>query len=271
MKKLSILFIFIGLSFAFMSLNPQKDYSVTPAEFGVAYRDMSFTTKDGLNLKAWYFTPEKTSGTVVILSHDGSGNMASMIEMASYFTSAGYNVMTYDYRGFGGSDDFKINNSFVVYPQFAQDLDAAVDHVQKMYGVTRVFLYGKGMGAALSIGVAASRRDVQKAIADSPWDELNNYQKLMKDIKKEDVMIPLAYDKQLLEPQFALAGKYASTSRYLLINGADDQVFTTKMMKQLAKVNSNNVEVATIKKADYSTTFSSDKNAYFEVIKNFIR
>jgi pimeloyl-ACP methyl ester carboxylesterase len=253
-----------------MSLSPKKDYDITPADFGVKYKDMSIDTKDGHKLKAWYFTPSKKSGTLIIISHDGQGNMSSMIEYASNFVSLGYNVLTYDYRGFGGSSDFKINPKFVVYPQFAQDLNAVITYMQKRAGITQVFLFGKGMGGALSICAAAGRRDVQKAIADSPWDELNNYQKTLKELKSEDVMIPLAYERADLDPQFALTGKYAKVSRYLLINGADDQVFTGKMMKKLAKLNPN-VDMHTVKKATAETTFSQDKTAYFEAIKEFIK
>ena len=271
MKKSAFITVIALISVVFISLKPEKEYSVTPAEFGVKYRDVTFETKDGLTLKGWFFSPAKKSGTVIVLSHDGEGNMSSMIEMASYFTSAGYNVMTYDYRGYGESAAFKINKKFVVYPQFAKDLDAAINYAHKSYGITRVFLYGKGIGAALSIGACSGRRDVQKVIADSPYSDLNSYQKAVKTIKGEDVMIPLAYDKLLLEPIYALAGKYAKTSKYLLINGADDKIFTTKSMKALAKVNKTNVEIHTVKKATYENTFSNDRAAYFEAVKAFIK
>ncbi len=271
MKKIRILSVIVLLSAVFVSLKPEKEYSVTPAAFGVNYKEASFVTKDGLQLKAWIFKPAKKSGTMIVLSHDGEGNMSSMIGLASYFTSLGFNVMTYDYRGYGGSAAFKINNNFVVYPQFAKDLDAAIDFAHKTYGITRVFLYGKGIGASLSIGACSNRRDVQKVIADSPYSDLVTYQKDMKVIEGKDVMIPLAYDKQLLDPKYALAGKYAKTSKYLLINGSEDKIHSTKKMKALAKINKTNVELFTVKKADYSTTFSSDQAAYFERIKDFVK
>ncbi len=270
MKKFTVLLLITTISVVIMSLKPEKEYTISPSDFGVKYRDVSFATKDGVNLKGWYFSAEKTSGTVVVLSNDGEGNMSTMIEMASYFTSAGFNVLTYDYRGFGGSDDFKINNNFLIYPQFASDLDAAIDFAHKTYGISRVYLYGKGIGASLSICACSARRDVQKAIADSLYSDLNSYQKAVKTVKNEDVMIPLAYDKMLLEPKYALAGKYANTSKYLLINGDDDLLFTSKEMKNLAKINNDNVEIQSIKKADYTNTFSKDKAAYFEIIKAFI-
>ena len=271
MKKLSILLIVSILTIGLSGLKPQKDYEVSPADFGIKYREVSIPVKGDIKLKGWFFTPAKKSGTVIVLSHDGDGNMGKMLTMASQFTSMGFNVLTYDYRGFGGSSPFKIINKMAVYPRFADDLNAAIDFAHKTFGVTRVFLYGKGMGAALSIGACSARRDVQKVIADSPWDDLNHYQQLMAEVKGEEVMIPPAYDKQKLEPRYALTGKFAKTSKYLLINGADDQVFTTKMMKSLAKLNKGNVEVYTVKKAVYATTYTKDKAAWFERVKSFVK
>ena len=272
MKNIFRLFIVYILVFVlFSSLSPKKDYEVTPADFGLNFKEYSIKTKDGATLKSWYFPSKKKSGTLVIVSHDGEGNMASVMEIASNYLSLGYSVLTYDYRGYGGSSAFKINSNFVVYSEFAKDLDAVIDYAfNKIRGNNKIYLHGKGMGAAISIGVGAKRRAVTKIIADSPWDDLNNYQKVMKEVKQKELMIPLAYERPLLDPKFALAGKYAKMSEYLLIHGGDDDVFTSKMMKNISKVNASKVKVESIKKATYDNTFSKDKTAYFKLIEDFL-
>lgn len=264
--SLSILFIMVSVA-----LKPIKKYETKPDSLGLKYLEQNITTKDGVVLKAWYFTPKKKSGTCIVMSHDGDGNMVKMLEKASYFLSAGYNVMTYDYRGYGESSPFEIQSNMIVYPQFAKDLDAVIDFAHKKYGITRVFLYGHGIGASLSIAAAARRRDVQKAIAESPYVDLNAYQKRMMEVAGQDVKIPLAYNKMDLDPLYALEGKMAKISKYLLINGNEDPLHTSKDMKSLAKINKGNVEIYTVKKANYVNCFSKDKVAYFERIKAFIQ
>ena len=129
------------------ALKPEPKFAASPADFGMKYRDVEFKTSDGLTLKGWYFNPKNQSGTVVVISHDGDENMAKMIELASYFTTLGVNVLTYDYRGYGNSDAFQINNKFFIYGQFEKDLQAAIDFARKGCGtISQVFLYGKGMG-----------------------------------------------------------------------------------------------------------------------------
>lgn len=258
------------VSFTLMSLQPVKEYANNPSEFGLAADEVTFATKDGITLYGWYFKSKKVSGTTVIISHDGNGNMANSIEVASMFLDLGFNVLTYDYRGYGKSGYFNIDTNFVLYGQFTKDIDAAVDFIQKKSNVTRVYLYGKGIGAALSIGCGAARRDVMKVIADSPFNSLDEYQKDLKAVAGKDVKIPLAYDKNLVDPAIALTGKLANLSKYLLICGDLDPVHTDKNMKSLQKLDKTNIEVHTVKKANYQTTFSTDKAAYTARLKEFM-
>ncbi len=255
----------------FVSLKPSSVYLNNPGEFGLAFEDVSFSTKDNVQIAGWYFKSKKPSGTTVILSHDGDGNMSSMIETASTFLDLGFNVLTYDYRGFGKSGAFQIDTNFVIYGQFTKDIDAAVDFITKKSSNTRIFLYGKGIGASLSIGCGAARRDVQKVIADSPFTDLDTYQKELKSVAGKDVKIPLAYDKNLIDPSVALTTKFANLSKYLLICGDLDLVHSEKNMKSLQKLDKTNVEIHAVKKANYQSTFSTDKAAYTARLTEFVK
>src|SRR4051812_11891797 len=102
MKSTKItLLLFFACSFnAVFALNPSKEYEVKPEKYGMTYKEEKIPTKDGATLNAWFFElPKKTTNWVVI-SGSGDGNMANEIEIASQFLSAGWNVCTYDYRGY---------------------------------------------------------------------------------------------------------------------------------------------------------------------------
>ncbi|MCF8296172.1 MAG: alpha/beta fold hydrolase [Saprospiraceae bacterium] len=270
MKKIISLFVMLAIVSIAGALNPVKEYSVKPDEYGMKYSEVTFETSDGLNLFGWYFNAPKSSGKAIILSHDGDGNMADLIELAGQFVSAGYNVLTYDYRGYGQSDDFEINTSFYIYAQFEKDLSAAIDFVRmKRSGITTVNLYGQGIGAGLSLSVAADNKRVAKVIADSPYTTLLEIQKKYMDVKSEDVKIPLAYDKNILEPLYALENKYAKLKKYLFIVGDEDPIYTVKDIKALSKIVKSTSTVYVVKGATAKTTFAKDKAKYFEYITNF--
>lgn len=269
-KLFIILIMFSQLSI--FALKPVREYAVRPSDFGLSYEEVTIVTEDNLNLKGWLFTPKNVSYRMVIISHDGEGNMAKMIEIASQFTSIGFNVLTYDYRGYGESDDFKINENFYIYAQFEKDLNAAIDYVKKYHSKNRnINLYGVGIGASLSLSIGANRCDiVSKIIADSPYMTLEDVKASIKANYGKEVLLPLGYDKLLLEPKFALEAKGGSLNGILFIAGDKDPVYSVKVVRELAKIRSKISSVFVVKGATIETTFSTDKNEYFKQIKSFL-
>jgi hypothetical protein len=272
MKSLiiSILAVFVTLSA--MSLNPKREYEVTPADYGMDFLKVTFEADDGVEIFGWFFkSPDPKSRKVVILSDDGEGNMADLIEIASNFISLGYNVLSYDYRGFGKSADFEIKKSFFIYSQFAKDLNAAIDWVRMEYPSLRnLDLYGQGIGAGLSLGVGASRDEVFNVIADSPYMTFELAQKRYLEIYGQRILMPLGYDKTVLEPLYALEETGRSLEGILIIRGENDELFTEDDMKELSKIQKKFTDTHTVSDADQNSTFITDKAAYFEVIREFV-
>ena len=96
MKKSIVLILALLFSFAAFSLEPSREYAVTPADYGIDYDEVTIQTSDNMNLHGWYFKTKETSYKMIIISDDGNGNMADLIEIATNFVSIGYNVLTYD-------------------------------------------------------------------------------------------------------------------------------------------------------------------------------
>jgi len=267
--------LFIALLFSAMwasALDPSLTYAVTPADYGLNYEEVSIKTSDNLNLKGWLFKPSEVSYKMIILSDNGEGNMADLIEVATNFVSLGYNVLTYDYRGFGQSDAFNINPEFYIYTQFALDLNAAIDYVSKYHSKCRtVCLYGQGLGAALSLAIGATRcNEISKIIADSPYSTLDDVQKAIKATTGKEVKLPLGFDKNQLEPKFALEAKGASLNGILIIYGKNDPVYNGDMVKKISGLRGGITKTYMVKEADHTSTFSTDKEGYFREIKAFL-
>ncbi len=267
-KFITLLFIFNSL----YALNPQKEYKVTPDEFGLSYEKIIIPTKDGMQLAAWFYKSNSDSKKVIIMSGNGEGNMSKSIEMASQFISLGYNVIAYDYRGFGESSEFKINNNFYIYAQFEKDLNAVIDYVRKYYSKFRqIDLYGQGMGAGLAISVGCNRPEVNKVVADSPYNTLESIQKKFKEINQTEVLIPLAFDKFVIEPEYALAERSKNLAGVLFIYGEKDEIYSQKDIRILRKVAKCPTEEYKAIGATYENIFSSNKAKYLEALKNFLK
>ena len=258
-------------SLQIFALNPVRTYSVKPSDFGMSFEEIKIKSDDGVMLNAWYFPSSKTSYKIMILSDDGNGNMADLMEQVSVFLSLGYHVLTYDYRGYGASSDFEIKPKFYIYAQFEKDLNAVVDYIKKeKTSIPKIHLYGVGIGAGLSIAVAANR-NLGTVIADSPYSTFELAKTRIKEAKNEEVLVPLGYNKVECEPQYALESKGAQLSGIMLIVGDMDPVYTPKDIKELAKIRSSVTTVYTVKKSNGDNNLSVDKEKYLAEIKSFLK
>lgn len=187
----SILFI-ISLH-PLLALKPDRIYQTRPADYGILYREMVFTTSDSLNIKAWFYPAQDTTGianeligrylpvpaelkctarpysvpdnlrhpTIIVCPAD-AGNMQFLIFYAYHLCTRGFNVLTFDWRGFGESSDWPIDMDQLSYTEFLLDYQTALDGVKKLPEVdsTRIGVFGYSTGAYLSFAMAAQCHDI---------------------------------------------------------------------------------------------------------------
>lgn len=128
---------------------PTHDEPATPATWGFKFENIDFKSADGTPLHGWLI-PKRgapaAKGTVVF-SHGNAGSMGHHLGFVTWLAEAGYNVLIYDYRGFGKSggsvdrrgmvDDVK---AAFAYASERRDLDAS-----------RLVSFGHSLGGAKSV------------------------------------------------------------------------------------------------------------------------
>src|SRR6185369_9402362 len=86
-----------------------------------------FNSVDGARLNGWFFASQtKPELATVIFFHGNGGNIANVGWLAQRFASHGFNVLIFDYRGYGASDGVAAKEL-----ELYADGDAAVDFVIK--------------------------------------------------------------------------------------------------------------------------------------------
>ena len=114
-----------------------------------------FNSADGTRLNGWFFPSQlKPELATLIFFHGNGGNIANVGWMAERFASHGFNVLIFDYRGYGASDGVAANES-----DLYADGDAAVAFVMNKKGVRseQIVLYGHSLGTAIVADVASRR------------------------------------------------------------------------------------------------------------------
>lgn len=268
MKHISKLLLLIILLFSknLLALDPSREYKVTPDKYGMKYKEEKIPTNDGASINSWFFENSKKTTNTIVISGSGDGNMADYLELVSQFLSAGYNVLTYDYRGYGKSSDFTIDPDIYIYPQFIIDLNSVLDHLRKSRAITKFDLYGTKLGAGLSLGVGANRTETRKIIADGPWLSLESMKTKIKAKTGKEVIIPFGFDKNY-EPVYAYEKQKSYLKGVMIIVSAKDEFIGPNDMKGLKGI----TETYIVKNSSSNKeNFSSDKNIYFEKVSKFL-
>jgi pimeloyl-ACP methyl ester carboxylesterase len=253
-----------------LALKPSMEYKVRPEKYQIKYEEQSISTPDGATLKAWYFPTDKPRAFEhIIMSHNGEGNMADNLARVTQLTSYGYNVLIYDYRGFGESSAFEIDEAMYVYPEFTTDLQAVIDHVGAKY-TGNIHLYGFGIGAGLSFGVGWHHKKVKKIVADAPYTSLAQTKQILAGQGITVKLPDFGYDKKH-EPLYALDGNPTTIRGVQIICGGADPGLNEKVYKELQKKNKTLVSIHVIPNVKNDNTFDNNRDQYIKDIVAYLQ
>ncbi|HWS55414.1 MAG TPA: alpha/beta fold hydrolase [Pyrinomonadaceae bacterium] len=165
LAMLSVLIIaLIGLPVGYFALR-RFEASVTfhpeRAPWGGGWRvprggeDVWFETADGSRLHGWFVSsPTRPPAATVVYFHGNGGNISYVDWVGEQLAARGFDVLLFDYRGYGRSEG-ALSDERGVY----EDADAAYDFVVRERGARpeSVVLYGQSLGTTAAADVAARR------------------------------------------------------------------------------------------------------------------
>jgi len=117
---------------------------------------VAFDSVDGTHLTGWYFESQSKPATAtIIFFHGNGGNITNIGWMGQRFARHGFNVLLFDYRGYGASEGVAADEADL----FA-DGWAAVTYVRKGRKIPpdQIILYGQSLGTAVVADVASREK-----------------------------------------------------------------------------------------------------------------
>lgn len=159
-----LLYLLMAVLLAKRNTTPQHYPLFRSVDLGFEYEEVSFPSRDGLNLSGW-FVPGK-NGATVILTHDFSRNRLSCTDVARILAQQGFGVLLYDLRGHGQSQAAVSTWGWVEI----NDLLGALDYLRKRPGVDRdrIGALGFGLGAQITLRLAAQEPGLRAVAAEAP-------------------------------------------------------------------------------------------------------
>ncbi|QDL56648.1 alpha/beta hydrolase [Rhodoferax aquaticus] len=144
----------------------------TPGQQGLKYEDLVIVSPDGTKLAAWFIpaigvaSPREAKGTVVHL-HGNAQNMSAHWNYVAWLPAKGYNLLVFDYRGYGASQGepdlqgvFDDSNAALNYVRNRKDMDP-----------NRLLVLGQSLGGTNAIAAVGSgnRAGVKAMVIDATF------------------------------------------------------------------------------------------------------
>ena len=232
---------------------PTRDEPSTPATWGFKYEAIDFKSADGTPLHGWFIPgrSKQAKGTVVF-SHGNAGSISYHLGFVMWLAEAGYNVMMYDYRGFGKSGGTVDRRGMI------DDVKAAFDYTSKRKDVdhTRLISYGHSLGGAKSVTAIGETpvMGLRAIIIDGAFASYHTMAELiggqLGGSLVSDELSPKDYVKKLAPVPL------------LVVHGDRDEVVPVSQGKQLYEAAGQPKTLFEVKTGRHGTALSDDNGAY---------
>jgi fermentation-respiration switch protein FrsA (DUF1100 family) len=120
--------------------------------YGVAPRDETFVTRDGVKLHGWLFRENDRASPLIVWFHGNGGNITDRATVAAELARRGVAVFVFDWRGYGKSDGTPSEGKLKI------DAIAAYDFATTQARPEDIVLYGESLGGPYAALVAKERK-----------------------------------------------------------------------------------------------------------------
>ena len=127
-----------------MMFNPVSGPPLSAGDASAPHRTVRFEAADGVALAGWFLPADGANGTVVFV--DGAENVRRHVDHVDWLPDAGYNVLLFNYRGYGAS------GGRPSMAGFHRDLRAAIRTADRLDDLPRrrLVVFGQSLGGAVA-------------------------------------------------------------------------------------------------------------------------
>lgn len=248
---------------------PDQIIYSTPKQFKLDYEDLYFKSLDGTKLHAWHLkTKAKKRKGVVLFFHGNAQNLSSHYLSLAWMVNKDYDLLIFDYRGYGKSEGEPAPESVHL------DALSALDYAHSMVkGNERYIVYAQSLGGVISLRAMMDfkkRADIDLAVFDSTF---SSYEEIARD-RLSSVWIfwplqPLAY--VLMDDEYASAKWIAKFDRpSLVIHSMDDPVVPYRFGKEIYEKLEAPKDMWSLKEVGHISTFHGKTYSYRKKFLEYI-
>lgn len=210
---------------------PDTVYIRKPESMGLIYKNLEVITNDGYKIETWFFpaqsplsegelrdlngnrrtyeTQDETKRPTIIVCNGDAGNMSYFqLYLAKSWTSRGFNVVTFDWRGFSKSSPFAMDRNYLCYTEMLEDYRAVVRTTSEQEEVLNgaIAVVGWSTGAYLSMITAYTDDLVNAFVGRSLPTDFDDFIPLVMKYKnktRNELLVPEDFPTELMPVRIA--------------------------------------------------------------------
>lgn len=141
--------------------------SLTPANFGLNFEDISLHTTDNVQIRGWFIPNANPHVPAVILLHGYPADKGDILPL-TYFLHKKYHLLYFDFRYLGQSG----GSYSTLGKNEVHDLMAAIQFL-KDRNINTIGVWGFSLGGAVALMTAPSVPDIKAIVAESSYARLD--------------------------------------------------------------------------------------------------
>jgi fermentation-respiration switch protein FrsA (DUF1100 family) len=234
---------------------PEPHWWATPADLELEAEEVHLTPEPGVDLHAWFFPHPKPLATL-LFCHGNAGNASHRLENVYYLVEAGFQVLLFDYRGYGHSSGQPSEAGLY------RDAEAAWVHLvgrRDTEGAPRI-IFGRSLGGAVAVDLGVRVDTVDGLILESTFTSIETLARHVFALPLPE--LPVKYDS---------LSKIRSLSTPLLaIHGEKDELIPFEDGRALFEAAPDPKVWVPIPGAGHNDTVVVGGEAYFHRLADFV-
>lgn len=140
-----------------------------PEQYGFSYEPVRFITADGVQLRGWFLhgEGEEEKKPVILVGHGYPADKANVLFLTPFLVDAGYNVLLFDFRGFGES-----GGRTTLGDRERDDVRAAVAFLKEKDDVDSERIGAWGFSFSAAAFLMAEDPAIKAIVAEAPFSNL---------------------------------------------------------------------------------------------------
>jgi fermentation-respiration switch protein FrsA (DUF1100 family) len=228
-----------------------------PAEMGLTgVEPVTFGTTDGLRLNGWFVATPSPRAAILVFNGN-AGNRAYRGPLADAFRRRGFQVLLFDYRGYGG------NPGRPTEAGLAEDSRAARIYLASRPDVdaSRIVYFGESLGAAVAVRLAVEHAPAALVLR-SPFTS-------MADVGQHHY--PILPVRLLLRDRFdAIDQIRRIRAPLLVIAGDQDRIVPTENSRRLYEAAAGPKTMFVVPGADHNDAALADGDQMIDAVVTFL-